>query len=160
MANPTPTIDQVLNAVVAEMNSMTPLPEGAVLYFEGHLPSEAELLRKYRDAVNQSADVWLVSADVDSEEGPAPGELYSLYRVRVRYLSVRVDEEEWSRQALFEAERVRTELEANAGVFAIGGQRQLRATEAISVDGAFKDVEGSQVFEANLRFTVEARRWQ
>lgn len=157
MSEPTPTLDQAFGAVVTALQGAS---VGTVYGYENRLPTEAEMLRELESAATDYAvDLWLVSATVRAQEGPAVGERYSLYRFECRYLCVRRGEEETSLDAHVVAERARTAIEANPAIFQIGGQYPLYTDETVEQEGRFVDRENSRYFETILRFTVEARRW-
>jgi hypothetical protein len=153
-------MDQVLTAVYDALQAMSPLP-GTVYHHETHLQSETRLLDLNRDATSKESHVWLMDADVEPKQGPANDELYSIYRVKLRYLSVMVlDEEDWARHAKYRAELVRTALENNDNVFAIGGiQPILDTPKTVDLRGGFVEREGTRYCEILMELTVEARRW-
>lgn len=161
MADPTPTFDQVIAAVLAEMTAMSPLP-GTILHFENHLENEAELIKRYLLSPPQvEAHVWMISGSQSPDvEGDAVGQVFCTYNVQLRYVSVMTAVDTWSRTALTRAERVRNTLSKNANVFAISGQRQLRTAETVELAGADFTIIGDQrVYQVTLRLQVEARRW-
>lgn len=161
MAAPVPTLDQVMGGVYDALSGVgSPALPGAIYNHEDDRPTEAELLRAETGSTG-TADVWLMDANAETAQGPATDELYTIFAVTVRYLSVRADTpaREHSREAMFLAERARTALEGASGVFAIGGQRQVREEETVSAEGDFVDRDGSRYYEVVLRLRVEARRW-
>lgn len=149
-----------MTAVYDALQVMSPLP-GVVLPFENHIQSETRMLDLYRDATSKECHVWLMSCDAESKQGPANDELYSIYRVKVRYLSVMVlDEIDWAEHAQTRAELVRTALEGNDNVFAIGGVQPILDTpKTVESRGAFVEREGTRYYEVILELSVEARRW-
>jgi len=159
MADPVPTFDQAMAAVATALSggSLT----ATILPFESRYKSELEFLRAYQDPDDATAEVELLimDADVDSVEGRTHGEMYTIYRFKLRHLYTMQDEEMISRIAKFRVEKIRTLLEGNSNVFRIGGQIPLRTPETVSVAGAFVDREESKYYESILSFEVEARRW-
>lgn len=156
----TPTMDQVVNATTTALLGISGI--GSVLHFENRKPSELELIREYQQTTGEyDADIWLIDCDSRQAHGPAPGERYSVYEVTVRYLCVRRNEDEASRQAKSRAEVARNTLEGNSDIFQIGGQYPLRngTQQTVESRGAFVDREGSRYYETKLTFEVEARRW-
>lgn len=158
MADPTPTYDQV---VAATMAALATNGSATVLHFENRKRSELELLREYQSQAGPSYEVELVlvDVDVDSVEGKCFGEKYSIYKVKLRHLYTRQDEEEISRIAKFRAEKLRGLLEGNANVFRIGGQVPLRTPEVVAMRGEFVERDDSRYYESILTFEVEGRRW-
>lgn len=159
MADPTPGLEAVVTATVTEMDAIAP-DIGDVQGFEHTLDSEVEFIELFQDA-GFNADIWLVDvASIDSVEGDAAGEVYSIYSMRIRFITVRKAVAAWSEQARVLFEKVRTKLEKNPAVFAIGGQRQLRTPETVSLSSHdFVPVEDQTVYEDQLTYSVEARRF-
>jgi hypothetical protein len=159
MADPVPTFDQAMAAVMSALTSST--LSATVLPFENRLKSELELLRAHQDPDDPTAEVELVlvDADPDSVEGRTHGEVYTIYKFQLRHLYTTQDEEMISRIAKFRAEKIRTLLEGNSNVFRIGGQVPLRTPETVTSTGGFVEREESRYYETILRFEVEARRW-
>lgn len=154
----TPTYDEVVNAVMAELRAAS--LTGVFLHFENRRMSEAELLREYRSAAPDfESEITLIECDVDDIEGKAHGENYSIYKVEVRHLYTRQDEEEISRIAKFRAERIRNAITGNTDIFRIGSQVPLRTAETASLSGRFVDRDDSRYYESVIRFEVEGRRW-
>lgn len=160
MATPTPDLETVIDAVVSEMDAIAP-DIGDVQGFEHTLDSEVEFIELFQDS-GFDADIWLVDVtDIPEEEGDAAGEQYALYNLRVRYISVRKDDPAWSKKARLLFEIVRDKLNKNPAIFAIGGQRQLRTPETVSI-GTYtplNGVEDQTVYQTEITFTVEARRF-
>jgi len=156
----TPTLEQVFQAVTDALCAMSPLP-GTVLHYDNHYSSEVKLLDEHRNATTKECDVWLMDADTDTDQGESNDELYSIFRVKLRYLSVHVDgQDQWSRDARWVAELVRTTLENNDSVFAIGEIQPLLGTpKTVTARGGFVDKESTRWHEMVLEFSVEARRW-
>lgn len=132
-----------------------------ILHFDNRRSSELELLREYRGgAPDYEAEIVLIECDVDEIEGKAHGENYPIYRVELRHLYTKQDEEEISRIAKFRAEQIRAAVAGNSDIFRIGGQVPLRTPETASLSGRFVDREDSRYYESIIRFEVEGRRWQ
>ncbi len=160
MAVATPTLEVVLTAIRTTMLAI-PSFVGTVRVFERTLDSEYEYLDLLKSPTTAVLDLWIVEIDTtDEEEAEAAGEQYSLYNVTITYTNVRLDDLEWSKKARIEAERVRDGLNQSAAVFAIGGQRQLRTPETVSIQShGFEDVEDQKVYRTVLTLQVEARRF-
>jgi hypothetical protein len=157
MATPTPTMDQVLAAVVTALSAASATT--TVLHFEDRHKSELETIREYRDPATFECDVAFVDADPENVEGKTYGEHYVIYRVEVRHLYTCQDEQEISRIAKHRAELMRRAIENNANVFRVGGQVPLRTPETASLKGRFVDREDSRYYESMIEFSVEARQW-
>lgn len=162
MATPTPALETVIAAVVAEMDAIAP-DIGEVRGFEHTLDSEVEFIELFQDinGENFDTDIWLVDVtSIDEIEGEAAAEQYSIYNLRIRYISVRKNQADWSKQARTLFEKVRDKLNKNAAVFAIGGQRQLQTPEivALSTHG-FTTIEDQTVYQSEMTLQVEARRF-
>jgi len=159
MSDPTPTLDQTLNAVATQLaaGGVT----ATILHFEDRKKSDTETMRDYQDPDDPTFEVELLfmDADVDDAEGKTFGEKYSIYKVTLRHVYTRQDEEEISRIAKFRAEKIRGIIEANTSIFRIGGQVPLRTPETASLSGSFVDREESRYYESMIKFQVEARRW-
>ena len=158
MADPTPTREQALTAV------MSVLQGGALtatlLHVENRYKSEVEALREYQKTDGSyETEVLFVGADVQSVEGKTFGEKYSIYKFELRHLYTRQDDLEISRIAKFRAEKIRGLIEGNAAIFRIGSQVPLRTEETCELRGGFVDNDGSRYYESKLTFSVEARRW-
>ena len=154
----TPTFDQVIAATLSALSSAS--LTGTFLYFENRRSSEVEMLREYRQgAPDYEAEVTLIDCDVDDIEGKAHGENYSIYRVTLRHLFTKQDEESISRIAKFRGERIRNVLTGNEDIFRIAGQVPLRTPETVTLVGTFVEREESKYYENILKFEVEGRRW-
>lgn len=158
MADPTPTYDQVVNAVITALPAAS--VTATVLHFENRRKSELELLREYQDAAPPyEVELLLIDVNVDGVEGKTNGEVYAIYKVELRHLYTIQDEELISRIAKFRVEKIRSLLEGAAAIFRIGGQVPLRTPETVSVRGGFVEREDSRYYESTLTFEVEGRRW-
>ena len=161
MSSPTPTVDQVLNAVESELRTINN-PPAEVLHWEIPVAREEELLRDHRTA---DGEISLATVGLESARlvaGDASGEDYQLYSVRVRYYYVStVDPGESSRTGLTRAQLLIDELDKNDSVFRIGGQAPLLGTAETAELSAYglQAVGEFTVFVAEIGLTVEARRW-
>lgn len=160
MAVPIPTVDQVLDSVFVELNTMSNAP-GTVIHWERNLEDESEFVETYQDANGELSLTTITCRSTDSVEGPASNEDYEVYSVRVKYYSVStLDPEEWSRMALMRAQLLVNELEKNTAVFRIGGQVPLRTPETVNIESfGFESVGDKMMFVVVLALSVEARRW-
>jgi hypothetical protein len=162
MLPPVPTFEQVRDAILAAFNAI-PSPPGVMLFAENKLPTDSELMNLYRDPVTKDVDLWVFSLNVKPKSGPASTEYYSIYNITLRYLCVKMNlpDESWAAIADTGAELVRTAIEGNDSVFAIGGQQPLLGTEkTVGKDGTFNNIDGDRFYETKLTLEVEARRWQ
>lgn len=158
MGDPVPSFDAAIEAVVAELSGLSP-PLGAIYWFKNPLEDEEDFLEAHQDATSGDLDVFFVDGAARELEGRATGESYSIYDVQVRYHSVRLVDE-WSAQARFVAERIKTELNKNAAIFAIGGQRQLQTAETAEVVSSdYVTVGEHRIYEIVVALSIEARRW-
>lgn len=163
MADSTPTLEQVYAAVVGELNAMSPLP-GVIYHYENYLDEEQELIEKvqHHDASAECKLLLVSCPSIEEVEDGAVGENYSVFHMRVRLVHVISMDPQWSRIAQRIAERVRTQLNKNQNVFAIGGQRQLLTPETVQLEELGQKPVGeggTMTYQANLLFQVEARRW-
>ena len=159
MAAPTPILEDVISAI---QTLLVALPvSGTVKLTDRTLDSEYEDLDLFKNATTAKLDLWRIECEsVDEEEEAASGEHYSIYNVIVTYTNVRLADDQWSKKARLEFEAARDELNQNAGVFAIAGQRQLRTPETVNIRShGFEDVEDQKVYKAVLALQVEARRF-
>lgn len=159
MADPTPTLEQTLNAVTTQLYASA--PSAVILHYEDRRKSELETLREFQDQAGPDFEVEIVfmDADVESVEGKTYGEKYSIYNITLRHLYTRQDEEEISRIAKHRAEKIRGTIEANASIFRINSQVPLRTPETAELQGRFVDRDDSKYYESIIKFSVEARRW-
>lgn len=161
MSAASPTLGTVLDAVVAAINGISSI--GTALGYDAPLASLTEFIDKggYVNQTTGTMNLWLCSADAPREvEGEAVGEVYVIYPIRIRYLSSRKGEADWSREALDKAVAVMDAVSKATSVFAISSQRQLRTPETISVrSNGFTTVEGQLLYEVVLVLEAEARRW-
>jgi len=162
VATPTPSLTTVVDAVAAQINTITNI--GTVLAFEHTVDDEQskEFVVKYRNVTTGVLDLWLVEVlDVLEIQGLSSGEFYELYHIQVRYLCVRIGASDWFKQARNQLELVRDKLAKNTAVFRIGGQPQLRTEETVSLGtfGRTPSVNGKPLIQGVLKLTVEARRW-
>lgn len=163
MLDPVPSLEQVRTAVWNAYYALGTSAPGALLFAENKLPTDAELMNLFRYQDSKDVDLWLTSFTVDAVQGPASSEYYSIFKCKLRYLAVRSNtiDESWAAHGDFNAEAVRTAIEANDSVFAIGGQQPLLGTpKTVTKDGGFVNIDGEKVYQATLEFQVEARRWQ
>lgn len=163
MAAATPTLEAVLDAIESEMTAISGFV-GTVRKFDRTLEDEYEYLDLVKSAVDAQLDLWIVEVEsVNEEEAEAAGEQYSLYNVTITYTNVRMNDPEWSKKARLEAEKVRDALNQNAAIFAIGGQRQLRTPETVSLRAHGRETTESDnpqmVYRPVLELQVEARRF-
>lgn len=159
MAAPVPTLETVITAVKTRMDTIGGL--GTVRTYDHTFEDDAEFYEDFQD-VNFEMDLWIVDVwdGIDEAEGDATGETYEIYKLRIRYWSVRVNKADWSALARVKFEAVRTELSGNAAIFAIGGQRQLRTPETVQVRKHSKEqISNQMLYESFLTLDVEARRW-
>lgn len=160
MGTPTPTMEQVLDAVYDVLAAMSPLP-GIVLWHGLDREDEAEFLRRYRQTGTDEIDLVMIEGTSGADiEGPAFREDYEVYEIRVRYLSVQRENEDWSRIALAQAYRIVNALDNTASIFRIGGQIPLRSGErAVLQSHGFVTFGGQKIYESIIALSVEARRW-
>lgn len=163
MAAPTPALETVLAAIKTAMEAIASI--GTVRVFDHTLEDDVEFLDEIGLLDADSMDLWIVELEgVSPEEGSAPGEIYEIYNLRIRYWSIRTGDEEWSKGARQKAASVCDALSGNAAVFRIGGQVQLRTPETVAIDShgptSIQGPEGGQlVYQTMLSLSVEARRW-
>lgn len=162
MPDPTPTLETVLTAIKTQMDAIVP-GVGNVFKQEHRLESEFQYTLEHRDA-DGTAHNWFIDAVViDQPEGDGVGEVYDVYHVSIRYLSiVKSGGTEWSEVARGRVEQVRTKLSQNPAVFQLGSgtNRQLRTAEAVELlDFGKRTIDNQQYWQAILGLSVEARRW-
>lgn len=159
MPTPTPTLETVLAAIKTRMDTVAGI--GTVFTSEHTIEDEFRFARKYRDAGTGELKVWLVDVtDIPEEEGDSVGEVYSFYRIRIRCVTVLVNDADWVKKTRQKIELVRDELSGNAAVFGIGPQRQIKTPETISLTDFGPRTMGDQLYvKGELSLTVEARRW-
>ena len=159
MTVPTPILETVLTAIKTRIDTIALI--GTVFTSEHAIEDEFRFARKYRDSGTGELKVWLVDVvDVPEEEGDSVGEAYSFYRIRIRFLTVLVNDPDWGKKTRQKIEQVRDELNKNAAVFGIAGQRQLRTPETVSIVDFGRRNLGDQLYwQGELALTVEARRW-
>ena len=162
MGDPVPTYEAVTTAIATEIASLVPadLASGTTIHeFAPPLEDESEYHELEDQRADKTMDAFFIDGPSDEEEGEADGESYSIYRFTVAYRSIRLVQD-WSKLAHKESEKVKSKLNKNLAVFAIGGQRHLRTTEtAREVSADFVDVNGHRVYEIQLEIDVEARRF-
>lgn len=164
MAAATPALETVLAAIKTKMDALADI--GTVLTSEHTLEDDVEFLESLGLIDASSMNVWIVDLQGAPEiEGDAPGEVYVVYRIGIRYWSIREGDSEWSKKARLKAAEVQETLSGSSDVFRIGGQVPLLDTpETVQVDSHGKvpiaGTEGTQmVFQTSLSLSVEARRW-
>lgn len=163
MAAASPTMETVATAIKTRIDTISSI--GTVIVNDHSYEDDVEYIIRGGFMSGGSLDLWLIDiASVDEVEGPATGENYAIYNFRIKYWCVRTNATDWSKTARTKAESVRDELNKNASVFAISGQRQLRTPETCSIESHgqydLRGTEGSQmVYQTILSLSVEARRF-
>lgn len=163
MAASTPALETVLAAIKAEIEELADI--GTVKTSDHTLEDDVEFLEAEGLLDTSSMDVWIVDLLGSREiEGEAPGEVYDIHSIGIRYWSIREGDAEWSKKARQKAAEVQEKLSGNADVFRIGGQVPLYTPETVQIDAHGKTpiqgTEGTQmVFQTSLSLAVEARRW-
>src|SRR5687768_11986222 len=160
-----PNLETVIDAVHTAVSAIGSI--GTVLKREHHLEDDVEFLKVNSYISGGSLDLWLIDLDGTSPfEGAGVGEDYDRYNLRIRYLSMRTNNADWSKEARVKAQSVADALTGADAIFKIGGQPQLftPTTVAIVSHGPIKisDVArqaGQMVYETVLGLAVEARRW-
>ncbi len=159
----TPDLEDVLAAVKAEMLTVSGI--GTVLTSDHTLEDDMDFLEDEGLLDSDYMDLWIVDlrASQEREEG-APGEVYVVHDVRIRYWSIRTADPDWSQKAREKAEEVRTLLSGNASVFRVDGQVQLFTPETVQIEShgraPISGAEGGQmVWQTVLSLQIEARRW-
>lgn len=168
MPTATPTQEAAVDAVHTAVSAISSI--GTVEKFHHRFDADWEHVRKggYVNSTTGAMNLWLIDVpEVDAEEGPATGENYLLYRIRIRYWSQRVAESDWQKEAREKVQEVVNALTLNTSVFAIGGQYPVRGTpmtvrftgpeERFLADGNGSD---HKVYEAIGTLTIEARAWE
>lgn len=166
MGVPVPTLSDVTAAVKLQMEAIVP-SVGTVFAFEHKLEDDVEHFREsVQNQTTGAGDAWYIDLEnTTSLEGPAPGENYVQYNLRIRHVNTRVNIANWSEISRELSQRVVDKLEKNTAVFRIGGQPQLRTPETVAVADVGKRQLDSAIFGpqmvmgSNLRLSVEARRW-
>lgn len=158
MSNPTPTIEQAINATLGVLQAGS--LSATILPFEDRRKSPLETMREYqkRDG-SYETELLFIDAQVDGVEGRTFGEKYAIYNFKLRHLYTIQDEEQISRIGKYRAEQIRNLLEGNASVFRIGSQVPLRTSETVDLQGEFIEVDDSKYYESKISFSVEARKW-
>lgn len=159
----TPDLEDVLDAIKAEMQTISGV--GTVLTSDHTLEDDMDFLEDEGLLDSDDMDLWIVDLRASQElEQGAPGEVYDVHDVRIRYWSIRTADPDWSRKARQKAEEVRALLSGNASVFRVDGQVQLFTPETVSIEShgraAISGAEGGQmVWQTVLSLQIEARRW-
>ena len=156
----TPTLAQVIGAVRTTIE--TAFPTHAVIGFEYTVDEELEYVERVQDFDTGQVDLWVIDYEgADPVAGEAQRETYEPYRIRIRYVTVRKGELDWSGTARDNAETVRTALTHSVAVFRIGNQVPVNGTpETVSAEHGRRELSGGGfVFESVLRLIVEGRRW-
>lgn len=164
MAAATPALETVLTAIKDAIDALADI--GTVLTSDHNLEDDIEFLEVKGLLDTTSMNVWIVDLQSSREvEGDAPGEVYVIYQIGIRYWSIREGDEEWSKKARQKAAEVQEALSGNSDVFRIDGQVPLLDTpEVVQIDAHGKTpiqgTEGAQMlFQTSLSLAVEARRW-
>lgn len=159
MAAPSPTLETVLTAVKTAVAAVASV--GTVVEYDHPMEDPWEYLEDYQDATTGALNVWLIDVEsIDEVEGPANRENYSIYNIRIRYFSVRVNSADWSKQGRTLIESVRDAINFASAIFAISGQRQLRTPETCSLRSwGFEDEADQKIYKGELALSVEARRF-
>ena len=168
MAAATPTLAQFLDAIHARLVAL----QAAGQALEGHTVQKyehrfeneyLEVVEAVQNSTTGEANIWILDVEAVDEDEPsdgAVGEIYEVYRARIRYLSVRANVANWSELARDKAEAVRNDLSKNTSVFRIGSQPQLRTPETVQFSSHEKiDRNGQTYFESTLRPVGEGRRF-
>lgn len=168
MGTATPGLETAITAIGTEISAIANI--GTVFNFEHDREDEMEFLRSQQvvegDADEGDIDVTFIDLEAEEPiEGPATGENYVIYQIRVRYVIVRVGEADWLKVGRQKIRSIADKLNRNQAVFAIGGQPQLRTPETVTIREYGKILEGGPIFDANtvvggnLIVPVEARDW-
>jgi hypothetical protein len=164
MATATPALETVLEAIKDAIDAIADI--GTVLTSDHTLEDDIEFLEVQGLLDASSMNVWIVDLQAAPErEGDAPGEVYVIYQIGIRYWSIREADPDWSKKAREKAASVQAALSGNPDVFRIDDQVPVLDTpETVSVDShgrtQIQGVEGTQmVFQTSLSLSVEARRW-
>lgn len=164
MAAASPALEMVLAAIKTEIEELADI--GTVKTSDHTLEDDVEFLEAEGLLDTSSMNVWIVDLQAAPEvEGDAPGEVYVIYRIGIRYWSIREGDADWSKKARQKAAEVQEKLSGNTDVFRIGGQVPLLDTpETVQIDSHGKipiqATEGAQMlFQTTLSLAVEARRW-
>lgn len=159
----TPALETVLAAIKTRLEALADI--GVVKTSDHTLEDDIEFLEEQGLLDTSSMNVWIVDLQGSREvEGDAPGEVYVVHSIGIRYWSIREGDAEWSKKARQKAAEVQEALSGNADVFRIGGQVPLYTPETVQIDAHGKTpiqgTEGTQmVFQTSLSLAVESRRW-
>jgi len=168
MPTATPSVETIVSAVVSAVSSAVGSGSTDVGYDHTYDDDVEWLKTDFLSGVAvSSVNAWIVDvASVATMEGPAPGENYAIVNVRIRYLSLRVNQATWSKLARQKWAAVKDALEKKASIFAISNQPQLRTPETIGIESHGRETISSAfwskpqlVYRSTLGLTVEARIW-
>src|SRR5688572_12741480 len=105
MPTAAPTVEQVIDGihgVIAAIGSI-----GTVLKREHTYEDDVEFIKVNNYISGGSLDLWLIDLDGTSPfEGAGVGEVYDRYSIRIRYLSMRTNDADWSSKARVKAQSV------------------------------------------------------
>lgn len=157
-----PTLEDVIEAIAEEMDGTA--AGDNILTSDTTYEDVAEFYSQYQDGSTHELDLWIIDTPQPAreEEGGAIGELYSIFKIRIRYWSIRVASAAWSATARANAEAVRDVISGNQSIFAIDGNRQIKTPETCQLvsHGPINVGEPSQmIYESVLELEVESRRW-
>jgi len=164
MAPPVPILDDVIEAVKTELDSVVGL--GTAITSDSPLEDDVDFIITNNFLTAGTMNLFIITATSSPEfEGRASLEVYNRYQVVVFIWTIRTADAAWDRKARQKAEAARDEISGNTAIFRIGGQVPVADTpETCSLqDHGKSEVSGEEgpqmIYRSELRFEVEARRW-
>ena len=163
----TPSEAAVVTAAVAEIIAITtPVNFANVFGYDQRFEAAWEDLEQFQNTSTGVLDVVYVFPEQDeSVEGRATDQFFPLYNIIARYYGIRMNVATWSAEGAAAIASITEELEGNAAIFAIAGQRHIQTPETVRAEvkgfDTVLDVFGDshKIYKGEVKFQVEARRW-
>ncbi len=164
MVTAVPSLEAVVDGIHTVLSAIGGI--GTVLKGFHSLEDDVEAIEIGGYISSGSMDLWFIEVlPTEPFEGPATGEQYDRYRIRVRYWSIRTGNADWQKEARVKLQSAADTMTDHASIFAISGQQQLKTPTVVRVvEPEQKEIRGGEagpqmVYEGFLELAAEARRW-
>lgn len=168
MAAAVPLLETIISATDTQIKAITS-PVNLSSLVDQELPRFPSRWEKLKGSLNTTTGqldyVFIDCESVTGQEGPAAGERYSIYNFVIYYYGLRLNDANWHQKCQRVAQSIVAKIDGNTSIFQSSSQRQLFTPETADVRSQgiidMLDEQGRdfKIFEAQITFQVEARRW-